>query len=115
MLLVIVAYVQAGYFFLTGVWPIVHIKSFMAVTGPKTDIWLVKTVGVLVGVIGLAIALAAYRHELTPPIWLLAIGSAASLAVIDVWYVARGVIAKIYLLDALVEAVLIAGWLIASA
>ena len=46
----VLAWVQAGYFVVTGVWPIVHMRSFLAVTGPKTDLWLVKTIGVLVTV-----------------------------------------------------------------
>jgi hypothetical protein len=35
----LVALVQGVYFLLTGVWPIVHLPSFLAVTGPKTDLW----------------------------------------------------------------------------
>lgn len=38
---------QATYIFLTALWPLVHLESFMAVTGYKTDVWLVKTVGAL--------------------------------------------------------------------
>jgi hypothetical protein len=29
---------------LGGLWPLVHLSSFEAVLGPKTDRWLVKTV-----------------------------------------------------------------------
>jgi hypothetical protein len=36
---------QAGYYCLTGVWPLLHMASFEAVTGPKVDDWLVKMVG----------------------------------------------------------------------
>jgi hypothetical protein len=103
---------QAIYFVVTGVWPIVHLPSFLAVTGPKVDLWLVKTVGVLVVVVGLTIGLAASRHRVTPEIALLAIGSAAALGAVDVIYVAKRVIAKIYLLDAAAEAVLILLWLV---
>ena len=104
--------IQAAYFFATGVWPLVHIRSFMAVTGPKVDIWLVKCVGVLVGVIGIVIGLATGHERLTVEIVLLAIGSAAGLTAIDVVYVLKRVIDKIYLLDAVAEIVLIAGWII---
>jgi hypothetical protein len=104
--------IQAGYFFLTGVWPLVHIQSFMAVTGPKVDIWLVKCVGVLVGVIGIVMGLAIWHDRLTAEIILLAMGSAAGLMAIDVIYVLKRVIDKIYLLDAAVELVLIAGWIV---
>jgi hypothetical protein len=109
----IVAYAQAAYFALTGVWPLVHVRSFMAVTGPKVDVWLVRTVGVLVTVIGAVIGMAARRHAIGPEIVTLSIGSAAALAAVDVIYVARRVIARIYLADAVAEVVLIAGWVIA--
>ena len=107
------AAVQAVYFVVTGVWPIVHIRSFMAVTGPKRDIWLVKTVGVLVTVVGAVIGLAAWRGSFTPEVFLLAVGSAAALAGVDVYYHLRGVIPRVYLLDAVAEGVLIAGWVVA--
>jgi hypothetical protein len=41
---------------------------------------------------------------------LLAVGSALGLTAIDVVYVARDVIPPIYLADAAVEVVLVAGW-----
>lgn len=39
--------VQGIYTLLTALWALVDIKSFMEVTGPKTDVWLVKTVAVV--------------------------------------------------------------------
>jgi hypothetical protein len=105
-----IAIIQGLYFFLTGVWPIVHMRSFLAVTGPKTDLWLVKTVGVVVGVIGIVLLVAAARGRVTPELALLAVGSAAGLAAVDVVYVTKRVIDKVYLLDALAEVVLIIGW-----
>src|SRR5687767_6835976 len=101
---------HAVYYVVTGVWPIVNLRSFMAVTGPKTDQWLVKTVGLLVTAVGVTIAAAAWRDAITLEIAILALASAASLTAIDVVYVAKGVIAKIYLLDAVPEVLLIAGW-----
>lgn len=104
------AAIQAIYFIVTGVWPLVSIRTFMAVTGPKTDVWLVKTVGLLVAVIGAAIGLAAWGGRFTPEVFLLAVGSSAALAAVDVYYHARGVIPRVYLLDAVAEAVLIVAW-----
>jgi uncharacterized membrane protein len=101
---------QAVYFVVTGVWPLVSIRTFMAVTGPKSDIWLVKTVGLLVTVIGAAIGIAAWNDRFTPEVFVLAVGSAAALGAVDVYYHLRGVIARIYLLDAVAEAVLIVAW-----
>lgn len=30
--------VQGTFYLATGIWPLVHIESFVAVTGPKTDL-----------------------------------------------------------------------------
>src|SRR3954447_3194547 len=99
-----VAVAQAIFYVLTGVWSLVGIRSFQKVTGPKVDVWLVKTVGVLVIVIGGVIGLAGCRKRVTPEVALLATGSAAGLAAIDVVYVARRRIRPVYLLDAAAEA-----------
>lgn len=107
--------IQGGYFFLTGVWPLVDIESFQWVTGPKTDLWLVRTVGLLIAVVGGVLLLAGYRRSDTAEVRLLAIASAAALTFIDVFYVSIDVISPIYLLDAAGEVVLIAGWAVAIA
>ncbi len=104
---------QGAYYVLTGVWPLVSIGTFQKVTGPKTDLWLVKTVGVVVGVIGGVLVMAGYRRQTAPEIPILAAGSAAGLAGIDIVYVLKKRISRIYLLDALAELVLIAGWALA--
>ena len=106
---------QGAYYLTTGVWPLVDIRSFEWLTGPKADRWLVQTVGVLVGVIGGVLLLAAGRRRLTPELRLLAGGSAAGLAAIDVVFVARRRIRPIYLGDASVNVALAAGWAIAQA
>src|SRR5688572_2417207 len=108
--MVYIAGLQAAYYVLTGVWPLVHMRSFLAVTGPKTDLWLVKTVGALVTVVGVVIALAAANRNFSDEIIVLAIGGAVALAAIDVVYVVRRTISPIYLADAGLEFVLIILW-----
>ncbi|NJK94616.1 MAG: hypothetical protein HC905_06550 [Bacteroidales bacterium] len=61
--------VQGSYFFLTGVWPIIDIHSFMRVTGPKEDIWLVKTVGALTIAISLVLFMVSKKEESFPRVW----------------------------------------------
>ncbi len=46
---------QGGYYLVTGVWPLLHYASFEHLTGPKRERWLVRTVGMLVVVIGVAV------------------------------------------------------------
>jgi hypothetical protein len=108
-----VARVQGGFYVLTGVWALVDLDSFMAVTGPKTDLWLVKTVGALVTVIGGVLLIAGRRRRVTRDVLLLGIGAALSLATIDVVYVSAGRISKIYLLDAVAEVGLAVAWALA--
>ena len=104
------ARVQALFYIVTGVWPFLSMRSFEAITGPKVDRWLVKTVGALVAVIGCALALASHRRQLAPEVVLVAAGSAAALATIDTVYVAKRRISPVYLLDAVAEIALVASW-----
>ena len=106
-----VALLHSAYYFPSGIWPIVSLRSFEWITGPKVDGWLVKTVGALVSVVGGALGLAAYRRRVTPEMELVAVGTALSLAAVDVVYVSRRRIRRIYLLDALANLVLVAAWL----
>jgi hypothetical protein len=102
---------QAAYYGLTGVWPLVGIRSFQALTGPKASPWLAKTVGALVGVIGGALALATREDRLRPETILLSVGSAAALGAIDARYALAGRISKVYLLDAVAQTALVVAWL----
>jgi hypothetical protein len=112
-LFIILALIQGPYYFLTGIWCIVDIKSFMLVTGPKTDIWLVKTVSVLIIVISLVFIDAGIRKNVSRETLLLAVGSAVGLIIIDVYYTAINRISSVYLMDALAQFLLLIGWMIA--
>lgn len=102
---------HSAYNLVGGIWAVVHMRSFEAITGPKHDRWLVRTVGALISVIGAAIAAAGARDRITPEVTGVAIGSSASLAAVDIIYVSRGRISRVYLLDALAQFGLISGWL----
>lgn len=108
-------WVQGCYFVATGVWPLVHIGSFQRITGPKHDLWLVKTVAVLVVAIGAGLVAAAIRGHADPALVVVAVASCAGLLVIDLTYVAKRVIPPVYLGDALAEMALLAAWIIALA
>jgi hypothetical protein len=109
-LLPAIALTQGAFYLATGLWPLIDIDSFQAVTGPKTDLWLVRTVGVLVTVVGLVLLTAARRRSIGAEIGLLAVGSALGLAAIDIIYVLCRTIAPIYLADAVAEIGLCAAW-----
>lgn len=104
--------VQAMYYLITGVWAVVGIRSFQVISGPKTDIWLVRTVGLLTMVIGGVLGLAGWRRRITSEVAVLAVGSGAALAAIDLTYTAKRRICRVYLLDAGANILLISGWIV---
>jgi len=101
---------QAAFYVVSGLWPIVHLRSFEKVTGPKPEGWLVKTVGSLISVVGVTIGWAAYRRRVTPELRILAAGCAAALGIIDVVYTAKRRIKPIFLADALPEFAIAGAW-----
>lgn len=102
---------QGIFYVLTGIWPILSIDSFQQVTGPKHDLWLVKTVGIILAIIGMTLITAGFRDEFIPSTVVLALGSAVALAGVDIIYVKKRIIAPIYLLDAIAEFLFIAWWI----
>jgi hypothetical protein len=90
----------------TGLWPVLHIRSFEAVTGPKADRWLVKSVGLLLAAIGLTQIQAHSERDAAT----LGVGTACSTLAIDVFYVLRKRISRVYLIDAAMEAAWIGAW-----
>jgi hypothetical protein len=78
-------------------------RSFLRVTGPKQDLWLVRTAGVLIAAIGGGLIIESKRDTTNKALNFIAASSALGLAGIDVIYASKGVISKIYLAEALVE------------
>jgi hypothetical protein len=105
--------VQAIVYLVTGVWAVASRTTFERVTGPKTDYWLVRTVGLLVIVIGIALLAGSRAAPIGGSTWVLGIGSAAAFAIIDVRFGLPGRISRIYLLDAVFEIVIALALLVA--
>jgi hypothetical protein len=91
------------FYIITGLWPLISMRSFELVTGPKVDDWLVRMVALLTVTIGIALLLAARRSRIAADVLLLAVGTPCSFAVIDIVYATSRRISPIYLLDAVVE------------
>ncbi|WP_077490678.1 hypothetical protein [Sinomonas mesophila] len=102
---------QGAFYLVTGIWPLLHMRSFEAVSGPKTDTWLVRAAGLLIAVIGYAQLRAKETPESLEQARRLGTGTAGALGSIDVFYALRGRISKVFLLDAAVEAAFLARWL----
>lgn len=103
---------QGVYYLVTGVWPLVSLRTFEMVTGPKTDDWLVHTVGVLAAVIGATLLVGARRRSPSAETLVLAGGAAAAFAGVELVYALGGTISRVYLADAVVEILFLAGALL---
>jgi hypothetical protein len=102
--------IQAFYIFITAVWPLVHIESFMAVTGPKTDVWLVKTVGALLIPISLCMLVHWLMSIRALPVVVLGMGTSIAFICIDFYYALNDVISDIYLADGILQILFLMGW-----
>ncbi|HEX2312713.1 MAG TPA: hypothetical protein VHJ17_03210 [Thermomonospora sp.] len=96
---------------LGGGWPLVSMRSFEWVFGPKADRWLERTVG------GLLVTAGWAQLRATDPVHArrIGVGTAATFLAIDLFYVPAGRLRWTYLLDAAMEAAWIAAWLRADA
>jgi hypothetical protein len=107
----IILSVQSIYTLLTALWPLVHIESFMFVTGPKTDIWLVKTIGALLIPIALTLMYYLYKSSDLRPAIILGSTTAVAFIAVDFYYALNDVISDIYLLDGVVEILFLICWI----
>ena len=102
--------VQGMYVLLTAVWALVDIQSFMFITGPKTDVWLVRTVAVLLICIWLFFLMSSKKSE-EPRVTLTALVFSFGLAYIDFYYTLNNTIRWVYALDGIVESMFGLLWL----
>jgi uncharacterized integral membrane protein len=106
-----VSIIQGLYFLVAGIWPLVSMNSFPRVTGPKGDLWLVITVGLLLAVIGSVLICAGINNRTQVEFFLLGVGTSVCIAVTDIVFVLKGAISPIYLLDGLIESVWSVLWI----
>jgi hypothetical protein len=106
----ILLWIQTIYYFLTAAWGLIDTESFMRVTGPKTDVWLVKTVSVILLAVSFSFISYLFIKTNYWPAIILASSCCLSLACIDFYYAGRNIISDIYLLDGIAEIALLIGW-----
>lgn len=105
--------VQGIYLMITALWPLLDINSFMRMTGRKTDIWLVKSVSVLL----LSLVIILWKAALKPqPIPLsnaaaVMVGT-GGLAAVEFSYYFNGTISRIYMIDAIIEMFFLLWWIV---
>jgi hypothetical protein len=105
---------QGAYYLVSGLWAVVDRRGFEAVTGRKKEYWLVRTVGLLAGTIGLSLLAGTRGGRPSSETTVLGVAAGASFTAVDLVYVARRRISPVYLGDAAVHAVLAAFALLRS-
>lgn len=107
----ILLWTQGLYTLLTAAWAIIDIDSFMKLTGPKTDIWLVKTVAAVLVSIGLFFLTCIFVRSSVVPMAVLAITSSLGLICIDFYYSSKKIISSIYQADGILQIIFVICWI----
>jgi hypothetical protein len=98
----------------SGLWPLVHRRSFEGLLGPKCDYWLVNTVGGLLVGNGFVQLCSTRSPQGRAAARLVGLGAASTLATIDVVYVSRRRVSRVYLLDAAFEVAWVVAWIVSD-
>lgn len=105
--------IQGLYWLFIGLWGMINSHSLERVTNIMvTDIWLVKTVSILIIVISLSLLSGVKSKEQTMPVILLAITGCIGLAGIDFYYSETRVISPAYLMDGIVQILFFIAWIV---
>jgi hypothetical protein len=94
-----------------GAWPLVSMRTFEWVFGPKEDHWLERTVAGLLVTAGWSQLRAGDSMEGRRHARRVGLGTACTLLAIDLYYVPIGRLRWTYLLDGAMEAAWILAWL----
>ncbi|MDJ1493174.1 hypothetical protein QNI19_09550 [Cytophagaceae bacterium DM2B3-1] len=106
--------IQSVYILITALWPLIDIETFMMITGYKTDIWLVKTVGALLIPVSLTLGSFLFVHTDARPAFLLGALTALAFISVDFYYSLTDVISNIYMLDGAIEILFLLIWIYLS-
>jgi hypothetical protein len=106
-----VALMHGGYLLAAGLWPLVDLRSFKKVTGPKLEGWLTKGVGLCLANVGAALGAAGARGKVARELRILGMSTAVSFAAMDLWYAGvRRRISRVYLLNGLAQLGFLVAW-----
>ena len=106
-----ILWIQGIYTLLTALWALIDIESFMVLTGPKTDVWLVKTVSIVLLAFSLGLITQIFIRSNPLLVIIPAMINSIGLAGIDFYYSSLGTISGIYRADGILEIVFAIIWL----
>jgi len=101
---------QGLYYLVIGLWPLLSAESFQHVTGPRLDLWMTRTLGLVIATVGVALLVAMRRRSVAPEAAVMAIGVATVLGVTDLINVSLRTVGPIYGLDFIIQAAFVYIW-----
>ena len=106
------AIAQGAYCVATGAWPLLHLRSFAKVTGPKPEGWLTKSVGACLVNVGLHFLQAGLRRgRARRDVRGLAVRMALTFAAFDFYYAGvRRRVSPVYLVNGFAQLGFAALW-----
>jgi energy-converting hydrogenase Eha subunit E len=107
---ILLAMAQGAYDMVGGLWPLIHMPSFEAVTGPKEDDWLVRSVAGILLVMGAVLMFDAFRHHVSHSVRIMAGGISAVLAIVALVSSLAGFISLLYFIDGIIHLSFALAW-----
>jgi hypothetical protein len=105
-----VASLQIAYWFVSGAWPLLDMRSFERVTGAKRERWLVRTVSVLILAVAATLADRVTRHRDLRDMRVLGVTSAGGVGLVSLLGPILARISPVYFIDAAIDLAIAALW-----
>lgn len=102
---------HGAYYLFAGAWPLVHMDSFEAVTGPKPDEFLVRTVGLILLMTG-TILLSQRRAPWERSAVFAAMGTALILGCVAVVSASGGWVWKVFFAEGAMHLLFATAWIV---
>jgi glycine/D-amino acid oxidase-like deaminating enzyme/nitrite reductase/ring-hydroxylating ferredoxin subunit len=103
---------QGAYYVATGLWPVLHLRSFEAVTGRKRNGWIIRALGGAIAAVGTALLTSDIAAPRRAP--RLGLGAAVALGLAGMYLAVTRRGSRAYLAEAAIEAGFAAAWLAAG-
>jgi putative copper export protein len=106
----LLALAHGTYLLIGGLWPLIDLPGFEAVTGPKQENWLVRSVAGLLLVAALILLTQLRKPRMEASAIAMAMGASLTLAMVGIITAASGIISTVYFMDGIIHVLFVACW-----
>ena len=110
---VIMYLIQGVYLLIIALWPLLHLSSFLTITGIESDSWMLRTTGVYVLAVSFCLLLSYYLRKYSWPVTIMAIMTAVGCLYMDGYYYYRHdqLPLTVYIVDFVVQLAFVICWI----